>query len=428
MLKIGSLDVIASALLLLPVAAHSASNLDLTVGAGAEFHDNASMTSGDNKQSDLVRIGRAAIAYTTDRQPTQVDLAYRAERRDYRDDIQEDETAINGSSLLRWQLAPQVFDVFLQNEASTQLVDRTAANISSNREQRSVTTVGADLYGRLRSTDTLSLTPSYADVHVSGDSGVDSKRTALNAGWLHDLSPVSDLSLNVTRTAVDAEVDGNNYDSDAVVLAYAARLSRLHYSVGAGANRIDRDVGDTVDGALARISADYDGGALRWSIALINQLTDSGIGVASFDASAPADSADAGVGGFDIVESTQADFKIAYDLAQSSTLSANLGYLKYDYDTLPRDEDDYSAGVRYDHTINTFWQLSASATFRHADFTDENVDLQQDDSETALTLSYLASRSLTLGTTLGHKERNSSEGVGDYSDPYVLVFFDYQIL
>jgi len=418
----------AMALALMSVDVFAAADLDVTVGAGAEYHDNALQTKTD-KRSDYARVVNAGVVYRNPQTSLPIIVDYRIERRDFEHDLQEDETSLTGNSSLVWAALPRTLDFRLGHQASSQVVDRRGPNITNNREQRSIASAGANLYGRLGAVDTLVLSPSFTDVQVTGDVADDSERTSLGAGWEHRLSEVSALTFNVSRSKIDSENSINDYDLDVATLGLKTRLSRLSYSLEAGGNRIERDGLDDVSGAMVQLGADYNGGDISWGVSYVNRLTDSSVGLEGFaaggDASNSSPGGDGNVGEFDIVHSNEADIHATYRFNAASSLTGRIGYLDYDYEDTPRDERDYTAELRYNYIVNTHWQLDFGVTRTDADFTDDPNDLKQKETVVDVSATYHFTRQLDLRATLGREERDVNAELGDYDDNYAMLSLNY---
>jgi hypothetical protein len=445
------------ALAVLPGVAFAAAELDVAVGAGAEYHDNASQTDdslpGVKEESDTAVVANASVIFHNRLPTTPIDVDYRIERRDFDDDVQEDETTLTGNSSLVWAALPRRLDFSLTHLASSQTIDRRGPDTAGNREQRSVVTAGANLYSHPGSVDTLRLSPSYTDVQVSGDLAEDSQRATLGAGWEHRLDQVSALTLNLSHSAVETDDDSdfpippgqaepddeaNDYDLDIVSLGLTTRLSRLTYSVEVGGNRVSRDVGDDVSGAMGQLSVEYTSGDYSWGLSYVNQLTDSSIGLETFTQENTNDfqGGDGNVGQFDIVRSSEADIHGTYRFSSAVSLMARVGYLDYDYEDTPRDERDYTAELRYTYIVNSRWQLELGAVYRDADFIEDPNGLQQEENTVDASVLYRFTPNFNTRFTVGREERDvqfdeapadATVGEGDYVDPYAILMFNYVI-
>jgi len=417
-------------MLLLPelaLAQQPDSELGIVVGAGVEAHDNVQLTDEDEK-SDVARIGTVGLSFKRPKGKLQADVGYVVQRRDYLHDGLEDESAINGESSLKWLAVPALLDLNLFHQSSQQRVDRREADVTSNRETRNIVGASANLYGRLTAVDSLVLTPGYAHVNVEGGAGLDSERVSGSLSYVHRTSQVSEIALTVSHSAVDTEFAENDYDSDSATLGYTTRLSRVSYTLAVGSNRIKRDIGDDVDGFMARVGLEYVGSSVSWGGFYVQQLTDTGIGLASADPGFGGfQSSDGNISEFDILESATADLHATYQLTDSSEIGASIDYVEQDYETTLQDEQDLSASLSYRYRINSRWQTGVRTSITKAEFKDDPDGLENKDSRIELFADYRPTSRFDIHLGLGRDERNSNLPASDYQDPYAVVMLNYKV-
>ena len=109
-----------SSALCIPAVSFGAANLDVTVGADLELHDNAALTSSD-KKSDLDRVARARVDFNDPDGALLTKLGYTIERHDYLRDIEPDRTVLDGASQLTWLALPRLLDFTISHQVSDQL-------------------------------------------------------------------------------------------------------------------------------------------------------------------------------------------------------------------------------------------------------------------------------------------------------------------
>lgn len=406
---------------------HAASQLDVVVGARVEHHDNVSLESG-NERSDLDRVARLDVGYTLDGEGVRIDLGYDAEYHDYLHDHEEDETAINGRTNLVWELIPRSLDLILNHQVSQERSDRRGADVSSNREMRSIVTAGLDWTSRLSAVDSLVVRPRFADIRFEESDESDSQQGSLVAGWQRQLSPVSQMSLLGTYTDARFDDGQNDYTATSLLLGYTTALARLGYRVEIGANQFDRDRGDKIDGFVVRANLSYDGGATQWSGALVHELTDSSIGLSGQDLAQGGFIADDGnFDQFDIVERTQLDLGVQHRFNAVHSAGASIGARNDDYEDTLRDERGYFATANYNYTLNSFWSFGVDIRAAHTDFVDDPLDLDYDETFYRGFVDYRHSRALTAQFALVREERDASVRDFSYTDNVVLFSVSYQL-
>jgi hypothetical protein len=407
-------------------AAFAASDLNVVAGVGAEYHDNAALVH-DNEESDVDRIARAHIDLDRPDGPVAMKLGYDVERHDYQDNVQSDRTAINGSAMLNWQAIPRSLDFFASHQISDQLQDRRGTDVSSNLERRSIISVGGNGYAHPSKVDTLILSPRFSTINLQSSSGSDSRQSAVDLSWRHALSPVSALMLTGSRSTARFDDSVDNYDATRAMLSYNTRLSHLNYSVGGGFNRIKRDQGKDANGYSVQASADYVETYYSWGGAIIRQLTDSVIGLSGFETSVTDFRAtDGNVDQFDIVETTQADLHGQRQLGQSSRINGSIGYLKYDYQQTPRDENTYYAQLGYSYSLNLLWSVGLNGRYEKRDFVDDPAGLVEKNKELELFADYRASQRLSIRFLVGREQRDANISANQYTDNYAQLSADYK--
>lgn len=405
----------------------AAPNVDVSVGADVEYHDNAGLTSSD-EVSDIERVARAAINLdNNDDGSLLVNLGYTVGRHDFVDDVQEDRTVVEGQSNLNWSAIPRLLDVLFFHSVSDELRSNQDADVTGNRERRNVTMGGVNLYRQLSSVDKITVGPRVTDVQLESNTGSDSRHSALDLTWQHNLSAVSSLALNGYGDSVRFDDSINDYDQKNVTLSYNARLARLQYSIGGGFNWIDRDEGKSVDGYTLRITADYVDQGYSWGGSVVRQLTDSAVGLAGVGFQIPnLESTDGNVDEFDIVEVTEAELHGRRELGAASALSGGVKYSYQDYQDTLRDQRSYEASLTYAYSINTAWSLNASVSYTDTDYLDDPLGLKQKDTDILLYLNYRLNTRLNARFGLGSEKRDSDRAETGYTDNTVFASFNYQ--
>ena len=403
----------------------AAANLGVNVGADLVYHSNAALVSSDVK-SDLDRVGRARIAFDNPDPQLQAKLDYQAERHDYQDDVQADRTIITGAANIKWAALERFLDFTLEHEVSDQLQDRRGANVESNVERRSILRAGSDLYAHLSKVDTVVINPSFSQVSLQSTTGSDSHSSALSLSWRHAMSAVSALQLSGTREFRRFDDSVNNYNADRVLLGLNTQLSHLSYFVGGGLNRIERDQGKNANGFSAQISADYTETYYSWGGVVIRQLTDTSVGLSSFEQTlTDFQATDGNVDQFDIVETTQVELHGRRQLTASSSLSGSVGYTRQDYQVTARDENSYIVALGYSYDVNPLWAVGLNGRYGMNDFLDDPNNLKQRDSQLDLFLQYRSSEWFSARFGVGRQQRNANVSTTEYRDNYISASVNF---
>lgn len=407
--------------------AYASSDFTFTGGVGLEAHDNAGLAESD-EESDTKRIVSADIGYKKDDGVINADIGYSAEYGDYVHDVQGDETAINGRSTLTWLIAPRQLDAVLYHQISQQLTDRRGLDVESNRDERSILTAGFNGYLHFSPVDSLVLAPRFSDVHYQESDNSDSKRASVAATWDHKLSKVSALDLQATYDDVKfADDEENDYRSPGLMLSFNTALARLHYQLGVGASRINRDSGKDFSGSKAIAAIDYKGdGGQEWGASYVRQLTDSSIGLAGAELQLTNfESNDSNSGEVDIVQQDKVDAYWRNRFSASSQLSLGIGYQKEDYKETPQDQSITYLQLGYQYTINSRWSALLDSRFDRTKFLDDPTT-KYDTTRVYLSAIYRPTRPLEVRFSVGQDKRDADNAGTSYTDNVALVGMRYR--
>ena len=407
--------------------AYAASDFNFSAGAGIEAHDNAALVHR-GEESDNERTVSADVGYTKDDGVLDVDVGYQLTYSDYVHDTQGDETSINGSTALKWQILPRQFDVVAYHQIAQQMTDRRGLDVESNREERSVVTGGFNGYVHLSPVDSLIFSPRFSDVRFQESDGADSQRATMTLAWDHRISNVSKLALTAGYDDAKFDEEENDYTSPSVMLSFHTALSRLSYQIGVGAKRVKRDEGDDVNGSTATVAIDYAGDGQTWGASYIRQLTDTSVGLSGMElALNNFTSNDSNFDVFDIVQENKADAYWQSRLGASTQISLSAGYRKQDYKNTPRDQNIAYAGGGLQYAINTRWSARLDTSFERTKFIEE-PKFEYDTIRSSLSAIYHPSRPLEIRASIGQDKRNADPSTASYTDNIVAVGFRYHFL
>lgn len=402
-------------------------DFSLSIGAGLEAHDNAALTNTD-EESDTKRLVNTDIGYKKTDGAVNIDLGYVAEYGDYQHNVQGDETSINGRTALKWHAAPRLLDAVLNHQISQQLTDRRGLDVASNREERSVISAGLDGFLHLSAVDSLVLSPRFVDVRFDESEGSDSQRASMAAMWEHKISSVSSLDLTANYDDVSFDEAENDYTSPGVMLTFRTALSRLSYQIGLGANRVNRDTGEDVNGSTVRAAVDYVGDeGQSWGASYVRQLTDTSIGLAGVELSLDNfQSDDSNFAEFDIIHVNKVDAYWRNRVSASSQFSVGAGYQKQDYEDTPQDQDVAYVNAGYQYTINSRWSAGVDGRIQRTKFLDDPQE-EFDTTRVYLSAMYRPTRPLEIRFSIGQDKRDSDIAENSYTDKVVLVGVRYRI-
>ncbi len=409
------------------IAVQAAPRLGAEFGAGLEYHSNAARVSED-EESDVAAIARAALTWRDNEGALVANLDYHAEHRDYQDDVEDDETAIDGSANVLWHALPRRLDLILQHQISETQTDLRAADTPSNRERRSIVTGGFDGFLTFSAVDSLVISPRFTDIKYSESEQSDSQRSNAALNWVHELDAVSKFRVGGEAGKVRFDNGNQDYDSQSAQLAYETALARLSYSLSGGVTHFDRDSYDDVDGHTIRASVNYREDDYEVGSNFVSELTDSSIGLSGNEFSLTNFQAnDANFAQVDVLQRSQLDFYWQQRLDAVSTINVSVGASKDDYETQPLDQDRAFAEAGYRYTINAFWNVGARARYERADFSDDPLGRKHHTTTVDLGAQYRVTQDFDVRLSLTQVDRRADESADEYSDSVAMVTVNYRL-
>ncbi len=157
-----------------------------------------------------------------------------------------------------WFLSPGRFHWFVQDRLSQITVDPLAPSTLDNLETINIFTTGPTFKARLGPVDSVELETRYTNLFYSQTSGQDSDRFSEKVQWLHALSPITDMAINLQAQQVDFALGVfDNYRLYETVLGLKTRRRNTTIGLDLGSTAIDREVESDLSGPLARLLLDY---------------------------------------------------------------------------------------------------------------------------------------------------------------------------
>lgn len=354
-------------------------NLDAVVGAewesnaaqGAAFDMNGNPVVGDQEDTGI----NYGLLATAEHRTGRWDFGgnYSLSYIDYLEDVNGDETLFAGTSELIARVVPGFFDWSVTHSRQNEQTNQLVPNTPDNREVRQVVTTQPVLYWRVASGDQIITSARYVDVNQETNNNNDSQRWGLAAGWRRELSAVSQFSLNTEYSQVDFEAADADFELARFFIDYSAQLRVLDYSIQAGVSHIEREIDTTLTAEFLRLVATYTANTHRYTLTLLDELTDSSIALADVNFALNIDNrGDNNVNVFDnanLVTQRQATFR--YDanvFCRSCNVNAEIGVLDFDFETDQLNQRSYigTLGLGYDYSQSLSFNIGA--TYNKAEF------------------------------------------------------------
>jgi len=425
MKKIISTFVCGSLILVLPMSAVA---LKFTASGSAklESHDNILRTSDDEK-SDVMRIIGVDLGAEHQGNRIKLDTGYTAEYTDYSQDRLEDTTEVNGKTSLVWNLISESLNFTLDHQISEKVVDDRQADITDNRDRRSIITAGFDWGLRVSKVDRIVIRPQYIDINFDDLSESDSERETLGLDWQRRINPLTVVALRSNFTDVSFDQSEDDYDQTSIFFQLDTTLSRVSYQFAVGSTESERDGGDEVDSTLLRFGANYAQDDFTLGIIGVQELTDSSFGLSGLELSfTDFDSQDGNYADVNIVERKQVQAYASKKFGAASTLGASiaLGREENEDDAVVsiNDNDNLTITLEYDYVVNATWSLFASARFEEKDFIDSPTDLEYEETEYVLGVDYIVGPKAVLKAAISQESRETNNNPAlEYDDNFATI-------
>lgn len=259
-----SIRVIHSATLILMMVAGPAlaDQFDYTLFAGVEHSNNINL-SNTAPVSQWVLAPGFGFNYTQQGATLQAHVTGAAEYRNYLGGAFSDQKLGELAGLANWTVLPERLDLVAQDYASVQPLSTLASNGPGNQQQTNVFSVGPTLHFSLGSATHGLAELRYINSRASRTPQFDSSRGDAALRVIRDVSPTSQLSLNVESQKIHFDEDSAaDYRRDEGFVRYLSKLAHLDYDIAAGWSRlhIDGNAGvqrDSASGPLLRASVNW---------------------------------------------------------------------------------------------------------------------------------------------------------------------------
>lgn len=410
-----------------PLVAHAAFDSTIGVSTALEYHSNINQTS-ENEMSEVERQIGAKVGLSQESNFSQMNIDYDVTKRDFQHDRQEDTTSTTGSARINVDISPKRLAWFASNSLSEDLRDSRAADTQDNRERRSSTATGVQLTARFSARDYLQLTPSVSKVQFKDSSQSDSERTNANLSWLHGMSQVSNLRFSIAGSKVKFDNTDFDYDYSAINAGYTTQLSRIKYSLTIGANKVNRDIGNDVDGVTLNATANFSASPTFWGLSLLSEITDSSVGFSSFETEiSDFESDDNNFESVDIIKRSQFQAFYRSNLSSNSSIGARTTINEERYDTLPEDQLAVSISANYTFRYTQRLSFSPGIAWKETKYRDDPLDEKRKLQQVNFTINYVFLNDLSTALRLAsRKQRSTAYSDQDFDDNIARLSLSYQ--
>ena len=223
-----------------------------SVGMGVWHSDNETR-SNTTKLDEITYEPNASVNVAHQTRTLQLDAAYRVERRDFKDDLQLDQTVLTGSGSLYWEALPNRFDVQLRQNNTEATGQPFARGTQDNRQEIRTSEAAPRLRFRVRGTDELQFEYRYR--HTEAElTQIESDAEDLIARYVLNRDASSSLSHeNLDRTTEYDLVSAPDLDRRNINLTYVRNNERSNINATIGQTEFSRDGRDDVDGIVGNV-------------------------------------------------------------------------------------------------------------------------------------------------------------------------------
>jgi predicted porin len=421
--------LLCTSVIALSICTHSAFSFEYQIEAetALEHSDNARRSSTQERSDTEQRVELGVSLEEQSRHLSAV-ADYRARYSDYKKNVQEDESVIEGQAVVKWSPLPRTLAWDLFTSTRNLQRDRRQVDILSNREKRTIISTGPVFSARLSGVDTLQLSGRFTTTELEDSDQSENDRTSARADWIHKLSPTHSLSAGVEYAETDFDLNTlADIENNSAYLSFSSELSSSRLRIKAGYNESKRDSQDDVSGPLLEASVEYNPANQQISFVVVNLITDSTIGLGTNPTliDENINSNDSSFNDVDIVERVYSELRyINNAVCNVCTFSGTVIYDKQDFDVQLRDESSVSielgAMYRFSSTLNAGLYLGRQSI----DF--EDVNREDDLDRIRIRVEYSATNLLTLYSQLLFEERQSTDNNADYDESAAVIGLRYR--
>jgi hypothetical protein len=249
-----------------------------SVSVSSGESDNAFKTE-DNLLSERQDTYKLGVKGEYSNQFLSATAEYTGQDQRYAKGSQEDKAFVEGSSALLLGAASSPVDLELKHSRRTLLGAPDDINISTNQDDREILSVIPRFKKKLSNADLFIASAEFTHIEFTKNELNNSERVTAALSWLRDISRISSLSLEVEQTDISFEnFNVADYRYTNSMLVYSRQLRRLAYSLAAGYNQSERELGGTYDSPTYTASVNYKTAYHNFQLTSNRAITDSSLG------------------------------------------------------------------------------------------------------------------------------------------------------
>ncbi len=393
-----------------------------SIGVGAEYTDNATLSSS-RKKSDTITttyIG-ANIKHNVGTLQAQADTSFDTQH--YTQGTFGDQSYFNLNTLLDWEMVKHRFHWSIRDIFNQRPVISTNVNTPANLQNSNIFTLGANWLIPFSARSQLILLPEYRKFYYESQN-INNRQYALAANWMYRAYRLTSVGLNASYRQVDyAARQIANSRFSTLQLSITGQRSRSKYTLNMGVTNVRRDAGKEISGFS---------GNLDWLVNMSNrsklqarlstQLTDASSGSLSANITA-------NTGSFNNVQITAGVirnklFWLGY-LRKDGVLNSKVWaeYREVLYSNSPDDRKIGTLGINLNYPMTAF--LSSGLYVNYSK--DELIEIFRTDKRlvAGLNFTYRHSRKLRSNLDISYRQKVSTVSTQEYTEGSVFYNLVY---
>lgn len=402
------------------------------LGGAAEYTSNSLQTT-DNEQSDTSLIGLGGLDLTHTSGDFDMLASYSVEQSTFLDETQGDETTVNGQGEAHWRIRPDTLTWDFRHASARAKGLESGVDTAATRTTQKIYATGPRSILHLSPRDTLQLGAQLMQVATSGATDNKSDRELLDVALEHSTSQIQSIGLSASQQQVEFDEASS---PDVKFSQVALNWSRDHRMGGmrlsAGTNRSEREGASTLNGKLLRAYIDFDNVGHVASLAAVNELTDSLLGLGNSSLAVTGSSSSSGftptpvnLDVVDVLESSrlEANYSTSRLCARCSP-SLRFSWDDQDYQQQPLDQRVFTVTSVLGYTVTE--RLAANVTVSRS-----RIEFLEDQPRTDVALmasigaNYRARTNLELEGFVTQQDRQSENAEADYEESLVHLGIRY---
>lgn len=392
------------------------------VEAGVGYSDNITRVDVAETDETIGTLG-LDLSWFEDTRRLDADVFADLSYFEYLDDTFESEVVGMADGFVSLGIIPERFTWMIQDTYGQAQTDPFAPVTPDNREDINFFTTGPDLTLRFGSAVAGRVFGRYSATSYE-DSPLDAERTSAGASLMYQLSQRSSAGLNALRERIDLDAEtSRDYDRDSAFLSYTLAGARTDIALDLGYTWLEPSDGEETSGLLVDLSISRDiSESSTLHLEVGSHFSDAGESLRGALAGGAVGGADITASG-DPFESRSASLR--WTFARNRT-GASLGVGRYEdeYETqtaLDRTRTAYEASLSRRLTQNV--QLELTALLNDEEF--ENTGLTSDELSVLARCNWTFGRRMGLALSVERSKRNSSDGVGEYTENRAFLTLTY---